>query len=261
MQPGNVLITGAAARIGRAMALSLARDGWNVGVHYSSSRDAALTTANEIRGMGPKAEILQADLLQEDEIEALVPAAVKALSGPLTLLINNASIFEPDTVDCLSRSSWDRHMMSNLRAPMILTQDFAAQSPEVGRGTDGRPLATGAVINMIDMRVRKLTPKFMTYTLAKSALWTFTQTSAQALAPAIRVNGIGPGPTLKAERQTEEQFLAQQAATPLERGSDPEGIVEAMQFILRSTGLTGQLLCIDGGQHLGWQTKDILGIE
>ena len=261
VQPGNVLVTGAAARIGREISLSLAKAGWNVAVHYASSGDAASSTAQEIRRHGVRAEKLQADLLDEKAIKGLVPAAAEALGGPLTMLINNASIFEYDTIKSATRESWDRHMMSNLRAPFILTQDFAAQAPDVEKADDGRPLAQGVVINMIDMRVRKLTPQFMTYTLAKSALWTFTQTAAQALAPAIRVNAIGPGPTLKAARQSAQHFADQQAATILQRGSDPQGITEAVHFIVNSSGLTGQLLCIDGGQHLAWETPDVLGVE
>ncbi len=261
MQPGNVLITGAAARLGRAMALSLAERGWNVAVHYASSREAAEATAADVRAFGVRAETVQADLLDEAQIAGLVGRAAEALGGPLTLLINNASIFEHDVIETATRESWDRHMMSNLRAPFVLTQDFAAQVPVDRDEGDDRPEARGCVVNMVDMRVRKLTPHFMTYTLAKSALWTFTQTAAQGLAPNIRVNAIGPGPTLKGARQSEDHFARQQAATLLQRGSDPEGIVEALQFIVASKGLTGQLLCIDGGQHLAWKTPDVLGVE
>lgn len=260
MQAGTVLITGGAARIGRALGLGFAQDGWNVALHYASSKAGAEATAQEIRALGVKCETLQADLLDEAAIAGLTPRATERL-GPLTLLINNASIFEYDNLETATRESWDRHMMSNLRAPFVLSQAFAAQAPELGTDTDGRPEATAAIINLIDMRVRKLTPEFMTYTLAKSALWTFTQTAAQSLAPRIRVNAIGPGPTLRGGRQSEKHFAAQRAATLLERGSDPQGILEAAKFIVASKGLTGQLLCIDGGQHLGWQTPDVIGLE
>lgn len=261
MKPGNLLVTGGAVRIGRALALALAEDGWDIALHYASSQDAAEKTAEDIRALGRRAHIIQADLLDEAQIASLVPRAVEALGGPLSLLINNASIFEYDTIATATRESWDRHMMSNLRAPFVLTQAFAEQAAKPGKSADGRPEAEAGIINLIDMRVRKLTPEFMTYTLAKSALWTLTQTSAQALAPGIRVNAIGPGPTLQGVRQSAEHFAAQRAATLLERGSDPEGIVEAARFIVGSKGLTGQLLCIDGGQHLAWQTPDVLGVE
>jgi len=207
MQPGNVLITGAAVRLGREMAISLAKTGWNIAVHYASSRDAAEQTAAELRDYGVRAETVAADLLDEAQIAALVPDAAQALGGPLSLLINNASIFEHDVIETATQESWDRHMMSNLRAPFVLTQEFAAQAPEIGEDADGRPVARACVVNMVDMRVRKLTPHFMTYTLAKSALWAFTQTAAQGLAPRIRVNAIGPGPTLKGVRQSEETYF------------------------------------------------------
>lgn len=260
MQPGTLLITGGAARIGRELALRFAELGWNIALHYASSKDAAEATAQELRGFGVACETLQADLLEEEAIAGLVPRARKAM-GPLSLLINNASIFEYDNLKTASRESWDRHMMSNLRAPFVLTQAFGDQLDAPVTSKDGRIEASGAVINLIDMRVRKLTPEFMTYTLAKSALWTFTQTAAQALAPRVRVNAIGPGPTIQGHRQSKDHFDRQRAATLLERGSDPEGIVEAAEFIVASKGLTGQLLCIDGGQHLAWKTPDVLGVE
>ena len=177
------------------------------------------------------------------------------------MLINNASVFEYDTLKTASRKSWDRHMESNLRAPFVLTQQFAAKAPATLSDATGEPMASACVINMIDQRVRKLTPEFMTYTLAKMGLWALTQTAAQALAPQIRVNAIGPGPTLQGARQSDNHFVNQRAATILKRGSNPADITAAMAFILDSPSLTGQLLCIDGGQHLGWQTPDVLGVE
>ncbi|MCB1367216.1 MAG: SDR family oxidoreductase, partial [Rhodobacteraceae bacterium] len=157
--------------------------------------------------------------------------------------------------------SWDRHMGSNLRAPFVLTQDFARQVPAMRRDAADEPLASGCIVNMIDQRVRKLTPDFMTYTIAKMGLWALTRTSAQALAPAIRVNAIGPGPTMQGARQSDRHFAAQRSATVLERGANPDDITAALGFILDAPALTGQLLCIDGGQHLGWQTPDVLGVE
>jgi len=144
---------------------------------------------------------------------------------------------------------------------MVLTQALARQIPEPLTAEDGEPQAQGLVVNMIDQRVRKLTPEFMTYTVAKMGLWAFTQTAAQALAPKIRVNAIGPGPTMQGARQSEAHFKAQRAATILNRGADPEGIVQALRYFLDARAVTGQLICVDGGQHLGWETPDVLGVE
>ena len=258
---GRALITGAGHRLGAAMARELAGRGWDVALHYASSREGAEEVAGECRALGVKAVTLQADLLDEAATQALLPAAAEALGGTLTLLINNASIFEYDTIGTATRRGWDRHMDSNLRAPFVLTQAFAAQAPDVAQDARGEPVATGLVINMIDQRVLKPTPEFMTYTLAKMGLWALTRTSAQALAPAIRVNAIGPGPTLKGARQTETHFARQRANTVLGRGSDPEDITAALAYLLDAKAVTGQLICVDGGQHLGWRTPDIIGVE
>ncbi|MEM8851879.1 MAG: SDR family oxidoreductase [Pseudomonadota bacterium] len=255
----RALVTGAGGRLGQAMAIELARMGHDVAIHYAASAEGAQATEKAVAAEGRHAALLQADLLDLDATDALIPRAAEALGGPLTVLVNNASIFEHDDIHTATRASWDRHMRSNLQAPFLLIQAFAAQAPEAAH--DGEPLAVGNVINMIDQRVRKLTPEFMTYSLAKSALWTLTRTAAQALAPAIRVNAIGPGPTLQGARQTPDHFAAQRAATILERGADPSDIVAALRFILSARALTGQLLCIDGGQHLAWQTPDVLGVE
>ncbi|MEM7709418.1 MAG: SDR family oxidoreductase [Pseudomonadota bacterium] len=255
----RALVTGAGGRLGQAMAVELARSGHDVAIHYAASAAGARQTEAAVSAEGRRATILQADLLDLDAAEALVPRAAEALSGPLTVLVNNASIFEHDDIHTATRDSWDRHMRSNLQAPFLLMQAFAAQAPAVAN--DGELLATANVVNMIDQRVRKLTPEFMTYTLAKSTLWTLTRTAAQALAPAIRVNAIGPGPTLRGARQSPDHFAAQRAATVLERGADPSDIVDALSYILSARTLTGQLLCIDGGQHLAWRTPDVLGVE
>ncbi|MEM8788800.1 MAG: SDR family oxidoreductase [Pseudomonadota bacterium] len=255
------LITGAAKRLGRAMALRLAARGADVVIHYSGSADAAEDTAAEARALGVKAVTLQADLLDHDAVMGLVPAAAAALDGPLTVLINNASIFEPDSIADATIDSWNRHVGSNLRAPLFLLQAFAAQCPTGARDGNGEPIARGVVVNMLDQRVRKLTPHFTTYTIAKMGLWALTRTAAQALAPDIRVNGIGPGPTMQGTRQSKEHFDDQRANTILRRGSDPEEICRALEFILDNPGLTGQLLCLDGGQHLAWETPDVLGVE
>lgn len=257
---GAALVTGAGKRLGAAMAFYLAERGFDVAVHYASSSSDAEAVADRIRALGRKAETFKADLLKDSETETLVGRARSAL-GPLSVLINNASIFEYDTLNTATRESWDRHIQSNLRAPFILTQDFAAQVSETRTDFNGEPLASGLVVNMVDQRVRKLTPEFMTYTIAKMGLWAFTQTAAQALAPKIRVNAIGPGPTLRGGRQSPEHFAKQRAATILGRGADPDGICAALGYFLESPAITGQLLCVDGGQHLSWATPDVVGVE
>ncbi|MES2549543.1 MAG: SDR family oxidoreductase [Pseudomonadota bacterium] len=256
----TALVTGAGKRLGRAMALYLAQRGHDVAVHYASSADEAETVVAEIRAMGRKAQSFQADLLDEAQVQALVPAVTAAL-GPLTVLVNNASIFEYDRIDTATRQSWDRHIESNLRAPYVLIQAFAKQCPPATTDDNGEPLAQGLVVNMIDQRILKLTPEFSTYTIAKMGLWALTQTAAQGLAPHIRVNGIGPGPTLKGARQSQDHFDRQRAATVLGRGANPQDITAALGFFLDSPGLTGQFIAVDGGQHLGWKTPDVLGVE
>ncbi|MEM6277696.1 MAG: SDR family oxidoreductase [Pseudomonadota bacterium] len=255
----RALVTGAGARLGRAMAVYLASRGFDVGVHYATSADGAQETIAEIEAHGQRGVPLQADLLIEGEVEALLPQAAAALGGPITCLVNNASIFEYDSIETATRESWDRHVESNLRAPFVLTQALAAQGLKAAN--DGEPLASALVVNMIDQRVRKLTPEFMSYTIAKMGLWAFTQTAAQALAPSIRVNAIGPGPTLQGHRQSAEHFARQRAATTLERGAHPADITAALGYFLDAPAVTGQLLCVDGGQHLAWQTPDVLGLE
>lgn len=255
------LVTGAGHRLGRAMALYMASRGYDVAVHYASSSQGADEVVEQITGMGRTAVALQANLLDRDATQGLFARAVDVLEGPLTCLINNASIFEYDTVDSATTTSWDRHMESNLHAPFLLTQAMAAQGLKPTQDDAGEPVASGLIINMVDQRVRKLTPEFMTYTIAKMGLWAMTQTTARALTPAIRVNAIGPGPTLQGGRQSAEHFSAQRAATVLGRGVNPSDITAALGYFLDAPAITGQLLCVDGGQHLGWQTPDVLGVE
>lgn len=257
----RALVTGAAKRLGRAMALTLAEQGYDVAVHYASSSQDADAVVEEIKALGRHAVAVQADVLNEAEVDALLPAAATALGGPITVLVNNASIFERDLLEDATRTSWDRHFESNLRAPFVLTQAFAAQIPAPEVDAMGEPLAKGLIINMIDQRVRKLTPDFISYTLAKSALWTLTQTSAQALTSTVRVNAIGPGPTLQGAQQTEDGFKRQRAATVLGRGADETDISQALIYLLNARSVTGQMICVDGGQHLSWQTPDVLGVE
>jgi len=240
--PKAALVTGAGQRIGRACALALAEAGFAVAVHYHASGTAAETVAATIRETGGKAVAIEADLIDENAVAALLPRAAEML-GPIGVLVNNASVFEGDTVTSATRDSWDRHLAVNLRAPFILMQEFARALPEdVG----------GLIVNLLDERVWNLTPYFVSYTLSKAGLWTLTQTMALALAPRIRVNGIGPGPTLPSPRQSHEQFLQQSRSMPLRRGTAPAEIAAALRFLLAAPAMTGQMLALDGGQHLGW---------
>lgn len=257
----RALVTGGAKRIGREIALYLARRGADVAVHYASSATEAEETAAAIRALGRRSVALHADLLDEEALTRLVPAAAEALGGPLTVLVNNASIFEYDTIHTATRHSWDRAIGSNLRAPFVLTQAFAAQAPKAALDAAGEPLAQAMVLNMIDQRVWKPTPEFMTYTLAKMGLWALTRTAAQGLAPDIRVNAIGPGPTVQGVRQSDQHFARQRAATILKRGAGPADVTAALGFFLDSPAVTGQMIAVDGGQHLAWATPDVLGVE
>jgi NAD(P)-dependent dehydrogenase (short-subunit alcohol dehydrogenase family) len=258
---GRALVTGGGRRLGRALALYLGARGFDVAVHYATSAAAAAEVARAIRAGGRRAAALAADLLVEAETAALLPRAAEALGGPITVLVNNASIFEYDNLATATRDSWDRHIGSNLRAPFVLTQALARQAPEPVPDAAGEPVAQALVVNMIDQRVLKPTPEFMTYTIAKMGLWAFTRTAAQALAPRVRVNAIGPGPTLRGARQSEDHFRRQRAATILNRGANEADICAALGYFLDAPAVTGQLICVDGGQHLAWQTPDVLGVE
>ncbi len=257
----RALVTGAGKRLGRAMALYLGRRGYDVAVHYSASGADAAAVVAELQAMGRRAVAVQADLLDEAQTRALVARATDALGGTLRVLINNASIFEYDTIRTGTRQSWDRAMESNLRAPFVLTQAFAAQAPKAAPDANGEPVAQGVVINMIDQRINKLTPEFSSYTIAKMGLWALTRTAAQGLAPDIRVNAIGPGPTVQGLRQSAEHFARQRAATVLQRGADADAVCAALGYFLDAHAVTGQILCVDGGQHLTWKTADVLGPE
>jgi NAD(P)-dependent dehydrogenase (short-subunit alcohol dehydrogenase family) len=243
----TVLVTGAARRLGRAIALDLASDGWNVAVHYNGSQADAESCAAQCRALGVKAAALQADLSREAETATLVARANAAL-GPLSALINSASLFENDEWHSATRQSWDDHMETNLRAPLLLSQDFARQLPEG---------ETGAIVNLIDQRVYKPTPQFLSYSLSKAGLHWLTTTLAQGMGPRIRVNAVGPGPTLRNPRQSEEDFERQRQATILQRGADPADICAAVRYLLAAKAVTGQMIAVDGGQHLIWQTADV----
>lgn len=238
----TVLITGAARRIGRALAEHLARDGWAAGVHFHGSSIEADGVVDSIKRAGGIAVAVEADLSDAKAVDTLIPRTVAAL-GPLGALINNASIFERDDVGSITPQSWDSHLDINLRAPLFLSQAFAAQVP-VG--------ARGSIINILDERVWSLTPHFVSYTVSKAGLWTLTQTLALALAPRIRVNGIGPGPTLPSPRQSQAQFDAQAKSMPLGHGTTPGEIADAARYILAAPSMTGQMIALDGGQHLAW---------
>ena len=248
---GSALVTGSAKRIGRQIALDLAADGWDVAVHCNASLTDAEAVAAAIRAMGRAATIVRGDLSASDVPERLMSEAAKALGG-ITCLVNNASVFEPDEVGGITPGSWAQHLDTNLRAPVFLSQAFARQLPDA---------ASGNIISIIDQRVWKLNPKFFSYTTSKSALWTATRTLAQALAPRIRVNAIGPGPALPSVRMDEEEFAKQSRLTLLGRGTSPAEISSAVKFILSQPALTGQMIVLDGGQHLVWQTPDVTEVN
>lgn len=239
-QPGTALVTGAGRRLGRAIALDLARHGWRIGVHYHRSADEAAALAAEIQRNNGKAAVFAADLARLDDLEPLIAACAAEL-GPVTCLINNAACFSWDSAETLDTESWDKHLNVNLRAPVFLAQAFAAQLP------DG---AAGQVINVIDQKVLRPDPEFFSYTIAKSALWTATQTLAQALAPRIRVNAVAPGPVLPSDKQSEADFAAECRATLLQRGVAIEDVTAAIRFLLDTPSVTGQMIALDSGQHL-----------
>jgi len=239
----TVLITGAGRRIGGAIATYLARTGWTVVVHYNSSIAEAEQTINIIKAKGGKAHGIKGDLTNPKEAAKIISVATE-LAGQLGCLINNASVFERDEIETATIESWNVHMDVNLRAPVFLSQAFAQQCK-----TDDR----ASIINIIDERVWNLTPYFMSYSTSKAGLWTLTKTLALALSPQILVNGIGPGPTLPSARQSKEQFESQCRSLPLGHGASLEEICEAVNFLLCAPSVTGQMIVLDGGQHLGWK--------
>ena len=236
-----ILITGAGARVGRYLAKGLAADGWDIAIHYNRSKQGAEDLAAAISEQGGKAAIVQGNLFVPQDLDSLIARASDALDKPLNALINNASTFEDDRAGDFTRASYDYHMDVNLRAPVVLTQKLAALLPK------GK---TGCVINMIDQRVLSPDPTFFTYAMSKSALHWATKTLAQSLAPHIRVNAIGPGPTLKNHRQSDADFAGEAASTLLGTGSPPESLLEAARYLLSASSVTGQMIAVDGGQHL-----------
>jgi NAD(P)-dependent dehydrogenase (short-subunit alcohol dehydrogenase family) len=248
---GGALVTGAGRRVGRALALALASAGLDVAVHHRGSADEADEVVAEIRAMGRQAAAVAGDFTQAPDTASLVARAADAI-GPLGLLVNNASLFEADRFGALDLALWDRHFETNLRAPVLLAQAFAAQVPDALE--DGEAM----ILNIVDQRVLHPNPQFFSYTLSKSALYTATQTMAQALAPRIRVNAIGPGPTLASIHQDASAFAAEAQATPLARPVAPQDICAAALYLLGARSVTGQMLAVDAGQHLAWRTPDIL---
>ena len=243
---GAALVTGGAKRIGRAVCLELAGAGFDIAIHHRASDDEAAALVREIEGLGRRAVALSADLRDVMATHALVGRAGDAL-GPLAVLVNNASVFADDRLDSITGDSWNAHLDTNLRAPVLLAQVFARQAP------DG-----SAIVNILDQRVLKPDPRFFSYGLSKAALWHATRTMAQALAPRIRVNGVGPGPTLPSVHQTGEEFAAEAAAVPLARAGSPEAVAAAVRWLVDAELVTGQMIAVDGGQHLAWQTPDIV---
>jgi NAD(P)-dependent dehydrogenase (short-subunit alcohol dehydrogenase family) len=249
--PKSVLITGAAKRIGRQLAMDMAVVGFDVAVHCNQSRDDAVDVAAAIQRLGRRAVVVQGDLAEVGVEERLIDEATKAL-GPIGVLINNASIFEPDEALNITPDSWEKHQSINLRAPIMLAQAFARSLPKD---------CSGNIINIVDQRVWKLNPRFFSYTMSKAGLWTATRTLAQALAPRIRVNAIGPGPALPSVRMDQAEFDKQARLTLLGRGTSPVEISAAAKFILSQPALTGQMIALDGGQHLVWQTPDVVEVQ
>ena len=244
--PQIAIVTGAARRIGRAIAIDLAAAGWSVIVHHNRSSAEAEEVVAAITASNGQAVALSGDLADPAAVAGLVPACVAALGAP-TLLVNNASLFLPDEVGSLDPALWDRHQAVNLRAPVMLAQALAAHLPAG---------AEGNVVNIIDQRVWRPTPHFFSYGISKAGLYAATTMLAQALAPRIRVNAIGPGPTAQSIHQTSEQFSEQTRAQPLGRAAEPAEIAAAVRFLVSARAMTGQMIALDGGQHLGWRPSD-----
>lgn len=248
--PKAALVTGAARRIGRAIATDLAAGGCKVAIHYNRSRDEAEHSADAIRRAGGAAATVQADLCDRRSVEGLVGRAAQAVGRPLDLLVNNASLFEPDEVQDFDWQGWDRHFAVHVDAPVMLTRSFAAALPSSMQGL---------VVNMIDQRVLKPVPRYFSYGLSKAALWQATRTMAQALAPQVRVNAIGPGPTLPNTRQSQGDFKKQNEALLLRKGPELAEFGETIRYLWRAESVTGQMIALDGGQHLAWRTPDVAG--
>ena len=241
------LVTGAARRLGRAIAIDLGRQGWSIALHVRQDDADARSAIEELVASGARVQLFVADLSQVDRVEELVPAVAERLGNP-TCLVNNASVFTYDDVNTLTSQTWEQHFSVNAKAPVFLAKAMAASLPTA---------ETGVVINIIDQRVWKPTPHFLSYAGSKATLWAMTQTLAQGLAPRVRVNAIGPGPMLRSVHQSQADFDAQCAATPLQRATSTDDVAAAVRFIIDAQAMTGQMIALDGGQHLSWKTPDI----
>lgn len=243
---GTALITGSARRIGRAIALSLAKRGWDIAIHYQNSDSDARQLSANIESLGQRSVVLAADLSNPDNVANLIPDCAQALSPP-NCLINNASAFLPDSIETLEPATWDTHLDVNLKAPVFLAREFLRHLPAT---------AEANIINLIDQRVWKLTPDFFSYTISKAGLWTATRMMAQSMAPRVRVNAVGPGPVLRSIYQTDADFAAEVQSTLLKKGPTPDDIAAAVCFILETPAMTGQMIALDSGQHLTWSKPD-----
>jgi len=247
----TALVTGSARRLGAGIAQTLAECGFSVAVHANQSRDEAQKLVSKLTDTGHRAKAFEADLGIHEQACGLIDC-VNAAMGPIDLLVNNASVFRNDSVSQIDMENFDEHFAIHVKAPLLLSEAFARQLPEDGNGL---------IVNMIDQRVWALTPNFFTYTLSKSTLWTATQTMAQALAPRIRVNAIGPGPTMKNSRQNDADFQSQVDRLILRRGPEIAEIGQTIRYLYETPSLTGQMIALDGGQHLAWETPDVTGIN
>ena len=248
MEARKIIITGAATRIGAAIAKKLSGPNIEIVIHYNKSKSKAEKLKKDLEKKGSKIYLLKADLNKENEVQKILKFSKSKLRY-FDCLINNASIFENDKLENFTAKSWGNHLKTNLKAPALLSQGFAKNI----RGKNNN------IINIIDQRVFKLTPYFFSYTLSKTGLYTLTKTSAMSLAPSIRVNGIAPGPTIKNQRQTDKHFKKQYLSTPLKKQVDVNEICNAVDFFIKNSSITGQVLAIDSGQNLNWQTPDIMG--
>ncbi len=250
MEARKIIITGGATRMGAAIARKLSGPNKEILIHYNKSKLKAENLKKELSNKGTKVYLVKGDLSKETDIKKIIKFAKSKLKF-FDCLVNNASLFENDKLENFSLDSWSKHLRTNLRAPALLTKEFA-------KNVKGK---NNNIINIIDQRVFKLTPYFFSYTLSKTGLYTLTKTSAMSLAPNIRVNAIAPGPTIKNQRQSEKHFKKQYLATPLKRQVDVEQICNAVDFFIKNISITGQVLAIDSGQNLNWQTPDVMGKE
>ena len=247
MEARKIIITGGATRIGAAIAKKLSGPNKEIAVHFNKSKSKAEALKNKLQSYGTKVYLVKGDLNKENDVIKIIKQAKSKLKY-FDCLINNASLFENDKLANFNNKSWEKHLSTNLRAPALLTKEFSKNI----KGDNNN------IINIIDQRIFKLTPYFFSYTISKSGLYTLTKTSAMSLAPKIRVNGIAPGPTIKNQRQSEKHFKSQYLATPLKKQVDVNEICNAVDFFIKNSSITGQVLAVDSGQNLNWQTPDIM---